>query len=205
MAAPREVEIKFRLTDRAALQRRLRTLGFRRITPRTFESNTLYDFRGGSLRGRGQLLRLRRYGDAWTLTFKGKGRPGRHKSRREIESAVAHGEPVAEIFAALGLAPTFRYEKYRSEWSDGSGMVVLDETPVGDFGEIEGAPAWIDRTARALGLSRRDYITDSYAQIFLQWKKSTRSPAREMTCRACVKGCWRPAAFGWKPRPSGRG
>ncbi len=187
MAAPREVEIKFRLANLPALQRRLRALGFRRRTPRTFESNTLYDFPDARIRRHGQLLRLRRYGDAWTVTFKGKGRPGRHKSRREIESLVAQGEQVAEIFAALGMVPSFRYEKYRSEWSDGSGLVVLDETPVGDFGEIEGAPRWIDRTARALGLSQRDYITDSYAQIFLQWKKSTRSPAREMTFRACLR------------------
>lgn len=184
---PREVEIKFRLTDLPALQRRLRHLGFRRRTPRTFESNTLYDFPGARLRRRGQLLRLRRYGNAWTLTFKGKGRSGRHKSRREIESRVAQGEQVAEIFAAVGMVPSFRYEKYRSEWSDGAGKVVLDETPVGDFGEIEGSPAWIDRTAEALGLSRRDYITDSYAQIFVKWKKSSRSPAREMTFRACGK------------------
>ena len=29
--------------------------------------------------------------------------------------------------------------KIRYEWSDGKGHVVVDETPIGNFGEIEGA------------------------------------------------------------------
>ena len=53
------------------------------------------------------------------------------------------------ILRALGFAPTFRYEKFRAEWSDGKGHVVVDETPIGNFGEIEGPSRWIDRTAQA--------------------------------------------------------
>jgi adenylate cyclase class 2 len=91
------------------------------------------------------------------------------------------------ILRALGFAPTFRYEKYRAEWSDGTGHVVLDETPIGSFGEIEGPPRWIDRTARALGIARRDYITETYAPMFFAWKRRTRSPALEMTFKAVGK------------------
>ncbi|MFY9647601.1 MAG: adenylate cyclase, partial [Terriglobales bacterium] len=80
--------------------------------------------------------------------------------------------------------PTFRYEKYRAEWSDGAGHVVLDETPIGNFGEIEGPPRWIDRTARALGVAPSDYITETYAPMFFAWKRRTRSPATEMTFKA---------------------
>jgi len=188
MARSTEVEIKFRLGDLPVVRRKLRALGFRCQTPRAFESNTLFDFPGGLLRRRGQLLRLRQYGDSWSLTYKGKGHSARHKSRPETETRIADGEKLARILEALGLAPSFRYEKFRSEWSDGSGLVVLDQTPIGNFGEIEGSPRWIDRTARALGLAPSDYITDSYAQIFLQWKKQSGSSAREMTFRACHAG-----------------
>ena len=52
---PTEVEIKFRIDDLRSLQRKLRALGFRLQTPRTFESNTLYDFPGAVLRSRGEL------------------------------------------------------------------------------------------------------------------------------------------------------
>jgi adenylate cyclase class 2 len=91
------------------------------------------------------------------------------------------------ILRALGFAPTFRYEKYRAEWSDGTGHVVLDETPIGNFGEIEGLPRWIDRTARALGIGRGDYITHTYAPMFFAWKRRTHSKATEMTFKALRK------------------
>src|SRR5208283_167603 len=89
---------------------------------------------------------------------------------------------------ALGYRPTFRYEKFRAEWSDGRGHVVVDETPIGDFGEIEGRPRWIDRTARALEIPAANYITQTYAELFLAWKKRTGSPAKEMTFRAVGAG-----------------
>jgi adenylate cyclase, class 2 len=181
MASAKEVEIKFALDDLRAVERKLRALGFRRVTPRTHEMNTLYDLPGGVLRQRGELLRLRKYGDAWKLTHKGMGRPGRHKSRPETETAVENGERMGGILAAIGFAPSFRYEKFRSEWNDDTGHVVLDETPIGNYGEIEGPARWIDRTARALDIKPSQYITDSYGQLFVKWKSRTGSPAREMT------------------------
>ena len=80
--------------------------------------------------------------------------------------------------------PTFRYEKFRAEWSDGKGHVVVDETPIGSFGEIEGPARWIDQTAQLLGIGRDSYITQSYVELFFAWKRTTRSQAREMTFRA---------------------
>ena len=150
MATRNEIEIKFRVDDVRALNRRLRKSGFRLLTPRTHEINTLYDLPGQLLRKRGELLRLRRYGPEWLLTHKAKGKVGRHKTRVETETKVADGAKMEAILRALGFAPTFRYEKFRAEWSDGKGHVVVDETPVGNLGEIEGPSRWIDRTARAL-------------------------------------------------------
>ncbi len=184
MASPKEVEIKFTLDDMRAMERKLRALGFRRETPRTHEMNTLYDLPGGVLRQRGELLRLRKYGDGWKLTHKGPGCAGRHKTRVETETAVENGERMHGILTALGFAPSFRYEKFRREWSAGTGHVVLDETPIGNYGEIEGPPRWIDRTARALDIAPSRYITDSYVQLFFAWKARTGSAAQEMTFKA---------------------
>jgi adenylate cyclase class 2 len=44
--------------------------------------------------------------------------------------------------------------------------VVLDETPVGTYLEIEGPLETIHRAARALGRGPEDYLTDSYAALF---------------------------------------
>jgi adenylate cyclase, class 2 len=184
MATHNEIEIKFRIDDVEALNRRLRKSGFRLITPCTHEMNTLYDLPGRVLRKRGELLRLRRYGSEWLLTHKAKGKVGLHKTRVETETKVADGAKLEAILRALKFAPTFRYEKFRAEWSDGKGHVVVDETPIGILGEIEGPSRWIDRTAQALQIPRPDYITATYSELFLQWKKQTGSPANEMTFKA---------------------
>jgi adenylate cyclase class 2 len=184
MASPKEIEIKFRIEDVPALNRRLRAAGFRRVTAPTHEMNTLYDVRGLALRKRGELLRLRKYGEVWVLTHKAKAAVGRHKTRVETETRVSDGPKMDAILSALGFRPTFRYEKYRAEWSDGHGHVVVDETPIGNFGEIEGAARWIDATAKALGIGPADYITDTYAGLFFGWKRRARSAAREMTFKA---------------------
>ena len=176
-----EVEIKFLVADAKALARRLRATGFRLVTRRTHEMNILYDLPGQPLRQRGEILRLRRYGSRWTLTHKSKGTARRHKSRKELETEVADGASLDGILRALGLSPSFRYEKFRSEWTDGRGQVVIDETPIGTVAEIEGRPRWIDRTARRLGIPSRDYITLSYGAMFEEWKQRTGSAEREMT------------------------
>jgi adenylate cyclase class 2 len=181
---PKEVEIKFRIGDPKALMRALTRSGFRLLTPSTHEMNALYDLPGQKLRKRGELLRLRQYGKRWVLTHKSKGMAGRHKVRVERETGVESGEQMDAILRALGYAPTFRYEKYRAEWSDGTGHIVVDETPLGNFGEIEGPARWIDRTAAQLGIAKTDYITETYADLFFTWKRRRRSAATEMTFRA---------------------
>ncbi len=181
MAPNKEIEIKFRIQGLPLLAKRLRAAGFRMITPSTHEMNTLYDLPRHPLRKRGELLRLRKYGNQWVLTHKAKGKAGRHKSRVETETQVTDGNKLDAILRALGYRPSFRYEKYREEWSDGKGHVVLDKTPVGNFGEIEGPARWIDRTARTLGIFPADYITLSYAEVFWEWKRRTKSAAQEMT------------------------
>jgi adenylate cyclase class 2 len=185
-----EVEIKFRLADLEGLVARLRQLGFQQATPRTHEMNTLYDLPGHPLRDRGDVLRLRKYGEVWVLTHKSKGKnnkkDGPHKTRIETETRVENGEKMEAILRALQFEPSFRYEKFRAEWKapGGEGHVVIDETPIGNFGEIEGPPEWIDSLARDLQIDRKQYITETYAGLFFSWKRETGSGAQEMTFEA---------------------
>jgi adenylate cyclase class 2 len=186
---PREIEIKFRVADMRGFARQLRGAGFHIVTRRTHEMNTLYDLPGEILRKRKELLRLRKYGPVWTLTHKSGTTRGRHSSRVELETAVADGKKMDAILRALGYLPSFRYEKFRAEWVEkktqgGQGHVVVDETPIGNFCEIEGPPRWIDATAKQLRVGAADYITKNYATLFLEWKQETKSPAEEMTFEA---------------------
>ncbi|MGO8757227.1 MAG: class IV adenylate cyclase [Terracidiphilus sp.] len=183
---PIETEIKFRVADLAALAAGLESAGFRLETPRSFESNVLYDTEDRQLRARTEILRIRSYAGRWTLTHKrlpGAGMPGedRHKHRVETETEIADGGALAQVFLSLGLAAAFHYEKWRTEWTDGEGHCVIDETPIGDFAELEGAPAWIDRAAARIGVDPAQYITLSYGRLFDQWREQHRSTAENLT------------------------
>ena len=158
------------------LTTKLKSSGFRLITERTHELNTLYDFPGNFLQSRGALLRIRQYGPKWTLTYKDKVVSEYAQGPREIETRFEDGQALAAILAALGLSPTFLYEKFRSEWGDAAGHVVMDETSIGNFGEIEGPPGWIDQTALKLGISEKEYIRDSYAELFAGGRNVTAVP-----------------------------
>jgi adenylate cyclase, class 2 len=182
---PIETEIKFRVTDLGALATRLESAGFRLQTERSFESNVLYDTPDRQMRARTEILRIRSYAGRWTLTHKRLPEDGpgedRHKHRVETETEVADGRVLEEIFLSLGLVAAFRYEKWRTEWHDGEGHCVVDETPIGNFAELEGSAAWIDRRAARLGISSDEYLTLSYGRLFDLWREQHRSHAADLT------------------------
>src|ERR1035438_144715 len=183
-----ETEIKFRVLDVSGLTSRLQAAAFSLQTPRSFESNVLYDTPDRKIRARTEILRIRSYAGRWTLTHKrppeGAPGPDRHKHRVETETEIVDGNALGEVFLSLGLVAVFRYEKWRTEWSDGEGHCVVDETPIGDFAELEGSPAWIDRAAARLGGNASAYLTLSYGRLFDLWREQHHSPAQDLTFAA---------------------
>jgi adenylate cyclase class 2 len=61
---------------------------------------------------------------------------------------------------------------------------VVDETPIGNFAELEGTGEWIDRAAARLGIEPEDYITLSYGRLFDQWREQHGSDATDLTFAA---------------------
>ena len=180
-----EIELKFCVADTEALRSAADGLGFRLVTERTFESNTLYDSADRQLLGRRQILRLRKYGARSTVTHKRQADGGdgdlRYKTRIETESLVEDGDALAEVFKQLGYNPVFRYEKFRTEWEMEEGHLVLDETPIGVWAELEGPPAWIDAMLERLCIAPELQSTESYGKLFLRWKAKTGSAAENLT------------------------
>ena len=169
-----ETEIKLEVRNLAATRRKIRSLGFWIIKARHFESNSLYDFSDLRLRTARCLVRIRRTKRNSLLTFKGPptGSP-EYKSRMEIETVVEDAERLSAILEGLGLHQAFRYDKYRTVFAQKTpergarwAQLFLDETPVGDFLELEGPGPWIDRMAAGLGYRCEDYITASYAALY---------------------------------------
>jgi len=140
------------------------------------------------MRARTEILRIRSYAGHWTVTHKrlpdvGPGEDT-HKHRIETETEVSDGDAMAEVFLSLGLVSAFRYEKWRTEWQDGEGHCVVDETPIGNYAELEGTAEWIDRAAARLGIAPADYITLSYGRLFDMWRQQQQSTAQDLTFAA---------------------
>jgi adenylate cyclase class 2 len=164
---------------------------------RVHELNVLFDTPQEHLRQRGQLLRIRtetrRLGasdrgknERVLVTFKrpiagddswreDQGPPRAHKVREEIEVVVSDAARQARILEGLGMRGWFWYEKFRTtyqlpksqRWASRL-LIEIDETPIGVFVELEGPAKSIDRAAKLLGYSRRDYIVTNYLSLYLE-------------------------------------
>jgi len=169
---PIETEIKLRMTAGAeAALELLARHGYLVRTPRILQVDQVFDLVDGALRQSRRLLRVRYSGGTAVLTYKGPPFGGPHKSREELEAAVEPPHALASILERLGYVPVFRYEKYRTTFSQNSNIfepavVALDETPIGVFLELEGPGDWIDRTASTMGFKPDHYITSSYATLY---------------------------------------
>lgn len=183
-----ETEMKFPVADVAKLEERLLAAGFRLQTPRSFESNVLYDTPDRQMRARTEILRIRNYDGRWTLTHKRLPDSGPtedlHKHRIETETGISDGEALAEVFRCLGLMPAFRYEKWRTEYTSGEGHCVIDETPIGNYAELEGPADWIEDISPLLGVDHSQYLTLSYGRLFEIWRQNHSSNATDLTFAA---------------------
>jgi adenylate cyclase class 2 len=167
---PRETEVKFRVADRQELEERLRRLG---AAPgnAALERDVLLDDPSGSLRRQGRAVRIRETAGTAFLTYKGpkEVRAG-VRSRVELETEVGDARMMAAFLHELGLEPVFRYEKRRTPWrfaEPSRPLVVVDETPIGLFAEIEGEERAIRTLAAELGVDEGEFLGESYAALYL--------------------------------------
>lgn len=161
-----EIEVKLRVASLEPLYARLAGLGFVERQPLQAEESVLWD-RGTELLERGCALRLRRYaGQAW-ITFKGpKQEHPDLKIRPEHETRLDDPAAMEAILAALGYGPVLRMAKSRSVWQGETLVACLDETPLGPFLELEGAPEAIHAAMTALGIGKDAIEPRSYPTLY---------------------------------------
>ena len=178
-----ETEVKIPIGAVAEVLPRIQAAGFEVSVERLFEANTLYDKPDKELKNAGVLLRLREVGGRSVITWKGQGTPGPYKARPEIETTLGSAEILGEILEKLGYERSFRYEKYRTEFRKPGidGVITMDETPIGNFLELEGPGDWIDATARKLGFAEKQYVLESYGKLYLEDCERRGIPPANMT------------------------
>jgi predicted adenylyl cyclase CyaB len=161
-----EIEVKIRIDDIKNIQEKILELGAKLEKERFHEENILYDFHSKTLYKKEQALRLRRMNKKSFLTFKGPLQKSRKfKIREEYETEVKNEKQLRKILKSLNLIPAFNYEKYRTVFRKKGLKISLDETSIGNFIELEGEREKIVKFARALGVSKKEFIKLDYAQL----------------------------------------
>lgn len=170
--SPHEIEVKFRsrtieLLTRAGLKLEIETA-------RHFEDNLLLDTPERHLSSNEAILRVRSAGGKGSITYKENASPSapasQFKQRLEIETAIDDPQSALEVFERLGYRQWFRYQKYRTVYratlTNGRTLhVMFDETPLGNFIELEGEEEAIADAVKLLPLTPVDYILESYLEI----------------------------------------
>jgi len=189
--AGHEIEVKLRNLGADALLKA--GLALEVETPRHFEDNWLLDTDEQRLSKQRSILRVRVAGGRGWLTYKesaGTDAPAsQFKLRVEIETQLSAPEQAVEIFARLGYRKFFRYQKYRTVYRVGlpgfsapaaTLHAMLDETPIGNFAELEGAEEAIAEAVRRLGITPADYILDSYLALQINHCQAQGKPLEDL-------------------------
>jgi adenylate cyclase, class 2 len=163
-----ETEIKVQIEDIEGFCLQLKALDPEVLAERHFEDNYLLDFPDGKLQSGRCLLRIRFAKGCGLLTFKGPPRPdGIFKTREELETGVEDATVMLQVLERIGMRVCFRYQKYRREFALHQVHVAVDETPIGNYVELEGTEEGIRALAHKMGIAEMQFLRLSYYSLYL--------------------------------------
>jgi adenylate cyclase class 2 len=180
-----EIEVKLACDDLGRLTR----AGFELHPhkPRHFEDNWLMDDDRRTLFTAGAALRIRSVEGRGWLTYKGVAQETAGsllKVREEIETSVGDPEKLVALFERLGYHRAFRYQKYRTTYAirldDATLEVAFDETPMGNFIEIEGDEEQVLGILERAGFTAADSIRESYPELQSQRCRARGVPLEDL-------------------------
>ena len=164
-----ETEIKVQIPDLEGFCERLNAFRHRVISARHFEDNHILDFPDRTLQSSGCLVRIRYANNRAVITYKGPAKEdGIFKTREELETVLEDGVSGLHILEKLGMRVWFRYQKYRREFEINNVIVAVDETPIGNYAELEGTERGICDLARNMEIEESSFLRDSYYSLYLE-------------------------------------
>jgi predicted adenylyl cyclase CyaB len=168
-----EIEVKIKIERLADVKEKILSQGAILAKERHSHDDTFYDYPSLELRKKHHALRVRKIDKKTFLTFKGPEQKSRKfKIREEYETEVKNERHLRKIFKSLGLQPVFQYSKFRTIFRKKRLTICLDETPIGNFLELEGQQSEIVKFAHALDFSKEAFIKLDYVQLIQRDKGS---------------------------------
>lgn len=155
----KEVEVKLLGIDPASITQKLLSLGAEKKFDGLLKVN-YFDKEDGQIREKGDLLRVRQFGDERTeVCYKTNKRvEDGFKVCDEYHLSGASFEDAVKLFENLGYKVTCSYEKRRTTFVRGDLEIVIDEYPqITPFIEIEGVDTdAIEKLIVDLGLTENE-------------------------------------------------
>jgi len=211
MAASVEAEVKLVCHEIGAHIASSTDLQWTVVQPRHFEDNFIFDLPDETLANHGSILRVRVVDGLATLTYKGlvpESSTSEIKVREELETGVEQATTLATIFERLGMRRVFRYQKYRTiyriSFDSGELLAMFDETPMGNFLEIEGEEARVVAVAERLGYRSSEFVKASYIGLQVGFCKARGVPLEDLVFNTDVAPA-RSLAAGVESGPGGSG
>lgn len=178
-----EIEVKYYVCEHAEIRAALLQLGAQ-SSGRAFENNLRFENEALHLTRNSAMLRLRQTQGRNIVTVKQRVE---HEASRvckvfnEYETEVADFDTARKIFAVLGYLPFQSYEKFRETLTLPDAKFCLDETPYGNFVEIEADAAIIKQYTNKLALNWDQRIILSYLDIFDMLRTAANLPFTALT------------------------
>ncbi len=167
-----EIEVKIKIENLADVKEMILSQGATIAKERHSHDDTFYDLPSLELRRKHYALRVRKTNKKIYLTFKGPEQKSRKfKIREEYETEVKNEKHLRKILRSLGFQPVFQYSKFRTVYRKKRLTICLDETPIGDFIELEGQQSDIVKFAHALNFSKDNFIKLDYVQLIQREKR----------------------------------
>jgi adenylate cyclase, class 2 len=164
-----ETEVKIKIEDPVDFCRRMTALKPEILSARHFEDNILLDFPDQKLSLGRCLLRVRLTEKQSYLTFKGPARQdGIFKTREELETCLDNGPAMLQVLNRIGMHVCFQYQKYRQEFGLDGIHVAVDETPIGNYVELEGSEERIRNLAHKMGIAETQFLRSSYYSLYVE-------------------------------------
>ncbi len=165
---PTESEVKIKIDNIDAIKAKLHEIRAEPYKKKALQTDVYFDNKS-KLKKTDQTLRLR---DNQILAYKGPAQKKQKlKIREEIEVMIDNGNYMKEILAKLGYIPTRTKEKYREGYIFHLTQICIDETPMGNFIEIEGSKEGVYDVAKRLGFTEKNFITKSYTALWEEYAK----------------------------------
>jgi len=156
-----EIEVKILEIDREAIEQKLVALGAEKV----FDGELwamFFDHPDGQIKAKGDVLRLRKEGEACILTYKQHVSKAEAKIMEETETVVDNMEATMHILQKAGLQILKSTRKRRTSYQLADGQVVIDDyadalAPIPVFLEVE-SPNMdaLRRVVQALGYTMDD-------------------------------------------------